>query len=513
MSSLLVTKLDIALAEAQDGGDRSLRRALGPISLVSLGIGAVIGAGIFVLTGAASAQHAGPAVVLSFVLAGFGCAFAGLCYAEFAAMIPVAGSAYTYAYATLGEIFAWIIGWDLILEYAFGAATVASGWSANFAGLLEDLGLHIPPQWTDTPGAVLVFYHGHWTPLAAVGPALATAGVNPVTLPQVTAVFNLVAFLAICAVTAILVLGIKESATLNSAIVLLKIGTVLIFVGTAAAYLWKNPSVALAHWRPFIPENTGQFGSYGWSGIARGAAVVFFAYIGFDAVSTTAQEARNPQRDMPIGILGSLAICTVLYILVAGLMTGVVDYRQLNVAAPVALAMDSTGARGGGFLVRLGTVLGLSTTMLVMLLGQSRVFFAMSRDGLLPAWAGAVHPRWRTPWISTVIVGLSVAFFGASIPIGTLGQLVSIGTLLAFIIVSAGVWILRVKRPDLPRPFRTPLVPAVPIAGILISLFLMASLPRDTWIRLVVWLVIGLGIYFGYGRKRGRLRKHSSPVL
>ena len=477
MSPLLATKpLDLVLAESREEGSRSLKRVLGPVNLIALGIGAVIGAGIFVLTGAAAAQFAGPAIVLSFVLSGLGCVFARLCYAEFASMIPVAGSAYTYGYTTLGEIFAWIIGWDLILEYAFGAATVASGWSANLSGLLDDVGIHIPPQWTDTPGTVLVLHGGHWVPLASMQPALA-AGVDLRALPQVTAVFNLVAFLAICAVTAVLVVGIKESATLNAAIVFLKVGTVLVFVGVAANYLFKNPSVAAAHWRPFLPENAGRFGSYGWSGLARGAAVVFFAYIGFDAVSTAAQEARNPQRDMPIGILGSLAICTVLYILVAGLLTGVVHYSQLNVAAPVALAMDATGVRWGGPLVRLGTVLGLSTTMLVMLLGQSRIFYSMSRDGLLPAWAGAVHPRWRTPWISTIIVGFCVAFFGALIPLATLSQLVAIGTLLAFVIVSAGVWVLRVKRPDLPRPFRTPWMPAVPIAAILISLLLMASLP------------------------------------
>ncbi len=500
MNQLLLTKpLAQVQAEAAEAGEHSLKRVLGPVQLLALGIGAIIGTGIFTLTGSAAAQYAGPGIVLSFVIAGVGCIFAGLCYSEFAAMIPVAGSAYTYGYAALGEIFAWIIGWDLILEYAFGAATVASGWSANLAGLLDDLGIHIPPQWTDTPGTVLVKCEGHWMPLASVAP-----GVDPASFPHAVADFNLAAFLAICAVTMILILGVRESANLNSVIVVVKVSTILVFLGLAAAFVSKDFSVATKHWQPFIPPNTGEFGSFGWSGVARGAAVIFFAYIGFDAVSTAAQEAKNPQRDMPIGILGSLAICTVLYILVSGLLTGLVHYSQLNVAAPVALAIDSTGVKWGGFLVRLGTVLGLSTTMLVMLLGQSRVFYSMSRDGLLPAWAGQVHPRWRTPWVSTLIVGLTVAFFGATIPIGTLGQLVAIGTLMAFVIVSAGVWVLRIKRPDLPRPFRAPWVPVTPILSIVISLGLMASLPKETWIRLIVWLVIGLAIYFGYGKKHSK---------
>jgi len=506
--SLFTTKpLDAVLAEAREESQHSLKRVLGPTHLVMLGIGAIIGVGIFVLTGSTAAIYAGPAVVLSFVLAGVVSALAGLCYAEFAAMIPVAGSAYTYGYATLGELVAWIIGWDLILEYAFGAATVASGWSANFSGLLEDLGLPIiPPEWTDTPGTVLVQYQGHWIPAATLPMEVNAAG-----LPHATAIFNLVAFLAILAVTAVLVLGISESATLNSIIVVVKVATVLIFVGVAGLYLLKHPDVAVRNWHPFVPANTGTFGSFGWSGVARGAAVIFFAYIGFDAVSTAAQEARNPQRDMPIGILGSLAICTVLYIVTAGLLTGVVSYTQLNVAAPVALGMDATGVRGSGTLVRLGTLAGLSTTMLVMMLGQSRVFYAMSRDGLLPAWAGAIHPTRRTPWISTIVVGVCVAFFGALIPIGTLGQLVAIGTLLAFVIVSAGILILRRTRPDLPRPFRTPGVPAVPILSVIVALLLMASLPWQTWVRLIVWLVIGLVVYFAYGRRHSLVGRSNAP--
>jgi len=507
MANLLATKpLDKVLAEAREEGEHSLKRVLGPFNLIALGIGAVIGAGIFVITGSAAAQYAGPAIVLSFVFAGLGCAFAGLCYAEFATLIPVAGSAYTYGYATLGEIFAWIIGWDLILEYAFSAATVASGWSANMVSLLQDFGIHLPPRLTDTPGAVLVLFNGRWEPLATLTQTLAAAGVNPDTLPQTTAVFNLPAFFAICVVTAILVVGIKESANLNIAIVFVKVGTVLVFITIAGAYLLKHPTLAAANWHPFIPENTGSFGHFGWSGIGRGAAVIFFAYIGFDAVSTAAQEAKRPQRDMPIGILGSLAICTLLYIVVAGVLTGVVHYSQLNVAAPVAVGIDVTGVRWGSLLVKAGALAGLSTVMLVTLMGQSRIFYSMSRDGLLPPWAGKIHSRFRTPYVSSLIIGCFVAVFSALIPISVLGQLVSIGTLLAFIIVCAGVWLLRVKRPDLPRPFQTPMVPAVPILGILISLVLMASLPLDTWLRLIIWLVLGFIIYFGYGRNHSRVQ-------
>jgi len=335
-TGILVRKpLHLILNEAQQEGEHCLRRALGAVNLVTLGIGAIIGAGIFVLTGAAAAQYSGPAIVISFLLAGVGCLFAGLCYAEFASLIPIAGSAYTYGYATLGEIFAWIIGWDLILEYAFGAATVASGWSANVVLLLEHLGIHLPPAIMATPGSPLVFYNNFWIPLSTLPP-----GIDPAVLPHATGAFNLIAFLAISAVTTILVIGIKESANLNTVIVFVKVGTVLVFIGIAAVYVLEHPAEAIANWTPFIPPNAGEFGKYGWSGIGRGAAVIFFAYIGFDAVSTAAQEAKNPQRDMPIGILGSLVICTVLYVLTSGLLTGVVKYTRLNVAAPVAIGME-----------------------------------------------------------------------------------------------------------------------------------------------------------------------------
>jgi basic amino acid/polyamine antiporter, APA family len=507
MPNLLATKpIDVILGETHEEGQHALKRALGATNLITLGIGAIIGAGIFVLTGAAAAQYAGPAIVLSFILAGIACAFAGLCYSEFASLIPIAGSAYTYGYATLGEIFAWIIGWDLILEYAFGAATVASGWSGYVNSFLQDFGIHIPPVLTATPGTQLVMYNGRWERLATILPTLKSHGVDPAALPHVQGVFNLVAFIAIALVTYILVVGIKESANFNSAIVIIKVAIVLAFIGIAGAFLLKHPETAATNWHPFIPPNTGEFGHYGWSGVARGAAVIFFAYIGFDAVSTAAQEARRPQCDMPIGILGSLVICTILYILVSGLLTGLVPYSALNVPDPVAVGIDHTGIRWGSILVKIGAIAGLGSVMLVMLLGQSRVFFSMSRDGLLPEWAGSVHPRFRTPWICSIIVGIFVAIFASLVPIGILGELVSIGTLLAFVIVCAGVWILRVRRPQLERPFKTPWVPFVPIMGILVSGLMMVSLPRDTWLRLVIWLAIGMFIYFGYGRHHSRVQ-------
>ena len=516
MGNLFKTKpLDVIMEEAEERGEHTLRRALGPINLVSLGIGAIIGAGIFVLTGAAAAKYAGPAIVLSFLLAGSACAFAGLCYAEFASLIPIAGSAYTYGYATLGEIFAWIIGWDLILEYAFGAATVASGWSGYLLSFLQDFGIVIPPQFTSARGEPLVQYNGHWEHFANIKDTLAAKGIDPNSLPHMSAYFDLVAFLVIIGVTIVLVIGIRESANLNSAIVLVKVSIVLVFIGVASLYALKSPSLFTKNWHPFIPPNTGTFGSYGWSGIARGAAVIFFAYIGFDAVSTAAQEARNPKKDMPIGILGSLIICTILYILVSGLLTGVVPYTSLNVSDPVAVGIDAVpGVRWGSFLVKVGAIFGLGTVMLVMLLGQSRVFFSMSRDGLLPQWASRIHPRFRTPYISSILVGLFVAVFAALIPIGVLGELVSIGTLLAFIIVCAGVWTLRTRRPEMHRPFRTPWVPLVPILGIVVSAGLMLSLPLDTWLRLVIWLVIGMVVYFGYGRRHSRVQAgESNSVL
>ncbi len=499
--------LDTLMQEAGESGPHTLRRALGPWNLVTLGIGAIIGTGIFVLSGVAAAQYAGPAIVLSFIVAGAACIFAGLCYAEFASMIPVAGSAYTYGYATLGEIFAWVIGWDLVLEYAFGAATVASGWSGYFVSLLQDLGINLPPKIAGAPGTPFLWYQGHWESFGRLEKAFTAAHIDPATFPHQTAALNLVAFAVILGVTAILVVGIKESANFNTAIVLIKVAVLLVFIGLGARFLALHHDVARANWTPFLPPNQGSFGAFGWSGVLRAAGVIFFAYIGFDAVSTAAQEARNPQKDMPIGIMGSLAVCTVLYIAVAIVLNGLVKYDQLAVPDPLAVGIDRTGVRWGSIMVKLGALCGLSSTMIVMLLGQSRVFFSMSRDGLLPRWAAAIHPRFRTPWISSLVVGTFVALFAALIPISVLGELVSIGTLLAFIIVCAGVLVLRRRRPDLHRPFRTPFVPAVPILGILISLLMMLALPLDTWIRLVIWLVVGMAIYFGYGRRHSRVQQ------
>ena len=520
MSDLLARKpLAAIMTEASEEGEHSLKRALGATNLITLGIGAIIGTGIFVLTGEASAQYAGPAIVLSFILAGIACVFAGLCYAEFASMIPVAGSAYTYGYATLGEIFAWIIGWDLILEYAFGAATVASGWSGYVMSFLQDFGIRLPVKLAGAPGTDFVFWQNHWERLSRVQKALDLAHVNAATLQHQTAAFNLIAALGIALVTAILVYGIKESANFNSIIVVVKVCVLLIFIGIGGTYLLRHHAEASSNWHPFIPPNQGSFGAFGWSGVARAAGVIFFAYIGFDAVSTAAQEAKNPQKDMPIGILGSLVICTILYILVAGVLTGLVKYTGLGVPDPIAVGIDHAvgadipghmGVHWGSFLVKLGAIAGLSSTMVVMLLGQSRVFYSMSKDGLLPKFFSKVHTRFRTPYISSISVGIFVALFAALIPISILGELVSIGTLLAFVIVCAGVWMLRRRDPNLARPFRTPWVPVTPILGMAISLLMMVALPKDTWIRLIVWLIIGMIIYFGYGRKHSQVQRDAA---
>ena len=504
MARLFATKpLSLLTQEAGEEGEHTLKRSLGPVNLITLGIGAVIGAGIFVLTGQAAAKHAGPAIALSFVLAGITCAFAGLCYAEFASIIPIAGSAYTYGYATLGEFVAWIIGWDLVLEYAFGAATVASGWSGYFVSLLEQLHIAIPPgfaRFTATTGTIIYKFHDKWLAAGALPPGTQVAG-----LEHVTGVFNVVAFLIILLVTAVLVIGIQESANFNTLIVIVKLTCVGIFLVLGIYYLTQHPELPRMNWHPFIPPKDAA-GNFGIGGIAAGAASVFFAYIGFDAVSTAAQEAKNPQRDMPIGILGSLVVCTVLYIMVSLTLTGLVSYKALNVGDPVAIGIDVTGVSWGSLLVKVGAVFGLATVMLVMLLGQSRVFFSMSRDGLLPQWASAIHPKFRTPWISNILVGSIVAFLPALLPIDRLSELVNMGTLLAFSIVSAGVWILRRRHPDMPRPFKTPLVPLVPILGILSALYLMISLPLITWIVVVVWLVVGLCIYFTYSVRHSKVQ-------
>jgi basic amino acid/polyamine antiporter, APA family len=493
-------------AEASaEGGEVTLRRALGALNLTMLGVGAIIGAGIFVLTGTAAAQYAGPAIVLSFVLAGLGCLFAGLCYAEFSAMIPIAGSAYTYGYATLGELVAWIIGWDLILEYLFGAATVAVGWSGYFVAFLNELGVNLPAAWTQSPMDVvgthtLVRNVLCFDPATSVT-AAAVNGACAAGLQTIHGVVNLPAIILVLLMTALLVVGIKESANFNNIIVFVKVAIVLLVI--AFGFMYVNP----AHWHPFIPPNTGETGHFGWSGIVRGAAVVFFAYIGFDAVSTAAQEAKNPQRDMPIGILASLGICTILYILMALVMTGLSPYGDLNVPHPVFVAIEAAGPalHWLTYLINIGAIAGLASVVLVMLMGQPRIFFSMSRDGLLPAAFGKVHPRFQTPYVTTILTGVVAAVVAGLFPIGLLGELVSIGTLLAFVIVCFGVMALRYSRPNIPRPFRTPLVPLVPILGILICGYMMYSLPSDTWIRLLVWMALGLIIYFSYGKSHSRV--------
>jgi APA family basic amino acid/polyamine antiporter len=486
MSIWSTKPLDVLMQEASGEGEATLKRSLTAMNLTLLGIGAIIGAGIFVLTGTAAAQHAGPAIVISFIIAGAGCAFAGLCYAEFASMIPIAGSAYTYGYATLGELLAWIIGWDLILEYLFAASTVAVGWSGYVVQGLADLGIVLPARFTNAPFLV--------------------EGTH--TLVPTGAIINAPAVLLVLVLTWLLVLGIRESARLNNAIVYVKVAIVLLVIGFGFFY------VDSANWSPFIPPQltdaatgAGVAGKFGWSGIFAGAGVIFFAYIGFDAVSTAAQEARNPQRDLPIGILASLAVCTVLYILMSLVMTGLVPYPQLDVAEPVYVALDAAGPQLAWlkYLTTVGAVAGLASVVLVMLMAQPRIFYAMSRDGLLPPMFGRVHPRYQTPWLATIITGSVAALVAGLFPIGLLGHLVSIGTLFAFVIVCAGVLVLRYRRPELARPFRTPLVPFVPLGGIAICAYLMYSLPSDTWWRLAIWMGIGLAIYFLYGRRHSRL--------
>ena len=493
--SLFATKsIDELKARATSGV--KLKRVLGPVDLTMLGIGAIIGTGIFVLTGQAAAAHAGPAIVLSMVLAGVVSALAALCYAEFASAVPVAGSAYTYGYATLGEFIAWIIGWDLILEYALGAATVAVGWSGYVVSFLADIGYRFPPLLSAAPGTAVVLADG-------------TAA---------TAILNLPAVLIAIVATTLLVIGIQESARVNAVIVAVKVAVVLLIIGVGGMF------VSAEYWTPFVPANTGTFGSFGWSGVLRGAAVIFFAYIGFDAVSTAAQEARDPQRDMPIGIFASLVICTVLYVLVSGVIVGLVPYQQLGVPAPMALAVDAARVEAAGsaweaitsimpLIVKLGAIAGLSSTIIVQMMAQPRIFMAMSQDGLLPRWAGVIHARFRTPHVTTIITGAIVMVAAGLTPIDVLGELVSIGTLFAFVIVAIGVIILRRTRPDLERPFRTPGVPWVPALSAVASFALMASLSGETWMRLVIWMAVGLLLYFGYGYRHSALRQTSDRAI
>jgi basic amino acid/polyamine antiporter, APA family len=469
------------LMKQADDSEKGLKRTLGVGNLVALGIGAIIGAGLFSITGGAAAVNAGPAITISFVVAAFGCAFAGLCYAEFASMIPVAGSAYTYSYATLGEFMAWIIGWDLVLEYALGAATVSISWSRYLVKFLEHFNIHLPYNLTMSPFDTTTLSDG----------------------TVVSGMINLPAVLIVIIMSLILIRGVRESATVNSVIVALKIGVVLTFIALGWAYI--NPD----NYIPYIPDNNGTFGEFGFSGIIRAAAIVFFAYIGFDAVSTAAQESKNPKRDMPIGILLSLGICTVLYILFAHVMTGLANYKEFagqDGIAPVAVAISHTPYQFLQQAIIIAILAGYTSVILVMLMGQSRVFFSMSIDGLLPKVFSEVHPKFKTPYKSNLLFMLFVSLFAAFVPARVVGEMVSIGTLFAFILVCVGVWVMRVKMPDAPRSFKTPLVPLIPILGIGTCLFMMVFLPGDTWLRLIIWMAIGVAIYFLYSKKHSHMQ-------
>jgi APA family basic amino acid/polyamine antiporter len=465
-------------AEAKSDS-HGFKRALSATNLITLGIGAIIGAGIFVLTGEVSANYAGPAIIISFLIAALACAAAGLCYAELTSMIPISGSAYTYAYATIGEFFGWIIGWVLIVEYLFAASTVSVGWSGYVVSLLGNMGITLPAALTTAP----VVYND-----ITNGFELAQGGI-----------MNIPAMFIIFLVTILLVTGVKESARFNNVIVFIKLTVIITFILVGLFFMKK------ANWHPFIPENEGTFGKFGFSGILRGAAVIFFAYIGFDAVSTAAQESKNPQRDLPIGILGSLAVCTVLYILVALVLTGIVPYTSLGVPDPIAVGVDAIGVTWLSPLIKIGAVAGLSSVILVMLLGQPRIFFVMAKDGLLPPVFAKMHPKFKTPYMATIIVGILAMVLAGLFPIGVLSKLVSLGTLLAFSSICLAILILRKRQPETHRPFKTPWSPFVPVFGIVCCLGVTTFLNAYAWMAMGVWLVIGLIVYFLYGKSHSKL--------
>ncbi|MBS4044202.1 MAG: amino acid permease [Chitinophagaceae bacterium] len=479
MSLFRKKSLSLLLADAQNS-EHGLKKTLSSFNLVTLGIGAIIGAGLFSLTGIVAAENAGPGVMYSFIIAAIGCAFAGLCYAEFAAMIPIAGSAYTYAYATMGEILAWIIGWVLILEYALGAATVSISFSSYFGKFLHNLGLDIPMQYFHSPFEQFALADGTMT----------------------HGIINLPAIIIIVLISLLLIKGTKESAFVNNLLVILKVSVVIIFIAVGWSFI--NP----VNHTPFIPENDGTFGHFGWSGILRGAGVVFFAFIGFDAVSTAAQEAKNPQKGMPIGILGSLFVCTILYVLFSYVLTGVANYKDFaGSAAPVAVAIDKTPYVWLNQSVIIAILAGYSSVMLVMLMGQSRVFYTMSKDGLLPKLFSDLHPKFSTPYKCNFLLLIFVSLFSGFVPIKVVGELVSMGTLFAFVIVCLGILVMRKTMPDVPRPFKTPFVPLVPVLGVLVCLAMMLGLPLVTWMNMFAWMAIGFVIYFTYSRKRSKLNK------
>lgn len=478
MSELFRTKSVEHLAAETSRRHHSLKRALGPLDLAMLGVGAIIGVGIFVLTGQAAAEYAGPAIIFSFLLAGVAAAFAALCYTELATMIPVSGSVYTYAYATLGEPVAWIVGWDLILEYSLAPAMVSVGWSGYVVSFLRDLGIRFPARLASPPLAYDLAHHS-WRLTGAL--------------------VNLPAAFIVLAATVLLVVGIRASATVNAAVVVVKVLVVIAFIVAGALF------VHAANWHPFVPRNLGSFGQYGWSGVLRGASVVFLAYVGFDAVTTAAQETRNPQGALPVGVIGSLAVCAVLYVLVAVVLTGLVPYSQLNVPDPIAVGINATGLTWLRPLIKIGAIAGLSTVVLVTLLAQTRVFWVMAGDGLLPQAIAKVHRRFRTPYVATIGTGAAVMILGALFPIDVIAELMSIGTLLAFGIVCAIVLVMRYTAPAATRPFKAPGAPFTPVAGMLTCLYLMCGLPEETWIRLVVWLAVGMVIYAAYGRSHSAL--------